>query len=465
MDRIVVNNSSLSIVTCPVCHRAISVYMDTGMDTVMKCPLCRKQYPFEKVLDGLPPMLEIAEDSDIVETRPREAKKFNFDEIPAPAPIRRPGRNGSHKPGSQPAPDARPTEVRRPSRRRSSTSTEFTRSNPIRETVLFIVGGLMALPVGQLVIWWGIGNDPLSLGPTVSEVFPAVVPEKFRSAPSEEPADEDTEDESGGTSLLPRSPLDPENVSGASIGVVPQELNIDPFLNPYDTLEVQAGLYGVPARRRRTDELLAVMGLADKARAYARSLSGGMRRRLLVCKAMVHDPPVLVLDEPTAGVDIELRQQLWDYVRTLNDGGVTVILTTHYLEEAEAMCDRVAIIDQGAVKAAATTQELLSTIDRKTLVLRPARAVASLDAFRAALPAAAQVERRDDGAIAIDYRRRETPLRAVLAAAEAAGVEIADLTTEEAHLEDVFLEITGGRTNASENADRAPAAQRSAIDD
>ena len=233
-------------------------------------------------------------------------------------------------------------------------------------------------------------------------------------------------------------------MSRASIGVVPQELNIDPFLRPYETLEVQAGLYGVPSNRRRTQELLEAMGLADKARAYARSLSGGMRRRLLVCKAMVHDPPVLVLDEPTAGVDIELRQQLWDYVKQLNDKGVTVILTTHYLEEAEAMCDRVAIIDQGAVKASATTQELLSTIDRKTVVLRPANRLASTEAFAAALPATARLERREDGAVAVRYRRRETPLSAILSAAQAAGIEIADLTTEEPDLEEVFLEITGG---------------------
>ncbi|VAW13328.1 Efflux ABC transporter, ATP-binding protein, partial [hydrothermal vent metagenome] len=129
----------------------------------------------------------------------------------------------------------------------------------------------------------------------------------------------------------------------AAIGVVPQELNVDPFFSPAEALELQAGLYGVPPSERRTMEILGAVGLADQARAYARTLSGGMRRRLLVAKALVHNPPVLVLDEPTAGVDIELRRQLWDYVRKLNAAGTTVVLTTHYLEEAQALCDHIAI--------------------------------------------------------------------------------------------------------------------------
>ena len=130
--------------------------------------------------------------------------------------------------------------------------------------------------------------------------------------------------------------------------MVPQELNIDPFFTPADLLDLQAGMYGVPKAERRTAEILEALGLTDKAQAYARTLSGGMRRRLLVAKAMVHSPPILVLDEPTAGVDVELRQQLWEYVRTLNAHGATIVLTTHYLEEAEAMCDRIAIINHGA---------------------------------------------------------------------------------------------------------------------
>ncbi len=150
----------------------------------------------------------------------------------------------------------------------------------------------------------------------------------------------------------------------ASIGVVPQELNIDAFFTPREALEFQAGLYGVRRRDRRTDEILATVGLSDKAEVYSRTLSGGMRRRLLVAKAMVHRPPVLVLDEPTAGVDIELRQQLWQHLRALNRAGTTIVLTTHYLEEAEQLCDRIAIIDQGRVVAADSKAALLRRLDR-----------------------------------------------------------------------------------------------------
>jgi ABC-2 type transport system ATP-binding protein len=157
--------------------------------------------------------------------------------------------------------------------------------------------------------------------------------------------------------------------SRAAIGVVPQELNIDPFFTPRELLELQAGLYGVPPAERMSDRILAAMGLADKAEAYARTLSGGMRRRLMVAKAMVHQPPVLVLDEPTAGVDIELRQQLWANVRELNRAGTTVLLTTHYLEEAEELCDRIAIINHGRVIACDDTASLLARLDNKALTL------------------------------------------------------------------------------------------------
>ncbi|MEM6490941.1 MAG: ABC transporter ATP-binding protein, partial [Pseudomonadota bacterium] len=154
-----------------------------------------------------------------------------------------------------------------------------------------------------------------------------------------------------------------------SIGVVPQELNVDAVFTPRELLDVQAGLYGVPRRARRTDELLEIVGLSDKADSYARTLSGGMRRRLMVAKAMVHDPPVLVLDEPTAGVDVELRRQLWDQVRALNARGVTVMLTTHYLEEAEELCDKIAIIDRGRLVACDDTPTLLARLDQKALTL------------------------------------------------------------------------------------------------
>src|SRR3982751_4789830 len=145
----------------------------------------------------------------------------------------------------------------------------------------------------------------------------------------------------------------------ASIGIVNQEILFDPFFTPFETLEIQAGLYGVPKTKRRSMELLRAVHLDDKAQAYARTLSGGMRRRLMVAKAMVHNPPVLVLDEPTAGVDVELRQQLWSHVRRLNAAGTTLLLTTHYLEEAQQLCDRIAIIDQGRVIACDSTEALL----------------------------------------------------------------------------------------------------------
>ncbi|MGB1107488.1 MAG: ABC transporter ATP-binding protein, partial [Parvibaculales bacterium] len=184
----------------------------------------------------------------------------------------------------------------------------------------------------------------------------------------------------------------------ASIGIVPQELSIDPFFTPGEIMDLQAGMYGVPKSQRRTLEILTAMGLDDKLDAYARTLSGGMRRRLLVAKALVHNPPVLVLDEPTAGVDIELRRQLWDYVIELNKAGVTVVLTTHYLEEAEELCDTIAIIDQGELRACDTTQNLLAQIDNKTLLVRSASPLAtapSLDGLDAKLT--------DDGRLAVTY--------------------------------------------------------------
>ncbi|MGH6913837.1 MAG: ABC transporter ATP-binding protein, partial [Geminicoccales bacterium] len=165
-----------------------------------------------------------------------------------------------------------------------------------------------------------------------------------------------------------------------SIGVVPQELNLDPFFTPRETLDIQAGLYGVPKRERRTGEILAAVGLADKADAYARTLSGGMRRRLLVAKALIHRPPVVVLDEPTAGVDVELRRSLWSYMRRLNAEGVTVVLTTHYLEEAEAMCEKIAIIDRGAVVACDDKERLIRRLDEKQLTVVVAQPIGAVPA-------------------------------------------------------------------------------------
>ncbi len=231
--------------------------------------------------------------------------------------------------------------------------------------------------------------------------------------------------------------VNPRNAR-AAIGVVPQELNIDPFFTPREAMEWQAGLYGVPKSRRRTQDILGRVGLADKADAYARTLSGGMKRRLLVAKALAHRPPVLVLDEPTAGVDIELRQMLWDYVRDLNAQGVTVILTTHYLEEAQQMCDRIAILNHGAVIACEDTAALVGRLDAKTLVIRPR------EPLRAPPEALADLSPslRADGGLAIGYRRGRIDPLTLLDRVRAAGVAVEDVATEEADLEDVFLALT-----------------------
>lgn len=228
--------------------------------------------------------------------------------------------------------------------------------------------------------------------------------------------------------------------SRAAIGVMPQELNLDPFFTPREALEVQAGLYGVPRAQRRSDEILRMVGLEDKAGAYARTLSGGMRRRLLLAKALVHHPHVLVLDEPTAGVDIELRQILWENVRRLNRDGMTIILTTHYLEEAEEMCDEIAIINEGEVVARDSTARLLGRLDGKTMIIQPESEVTALPEGPGL-----EVTRRADGAIVIAYRAGETGAEAVLAAVRAAGISIRDVRTEQADLQDVFLDLTRSR--------------------
>jgi ABC-2 type transport system ATP-binding protein len=224
-----------------------------------------------------------------------------------------------------------------------------------------------------------------------------------------------------------------------SIGIVPQELNIDPFFTPRELLELQAGLYGVPPRERRTDEILDVMGLSDKAQAHARSLSGGMRRRLMVAKAMVHDPPILVLDEPTAGVDVDLRRQLWSHVRDLNRRGTTILLTTHYLEEAEELCDEIAIINHGRVIACESTPQLLRRLDSKTLTLHVAESLAEVP------PALARFEPDvlDGNRLAFRYKASESPVPEILAAVSESGLTVTDLSSDEADLEDIFLQLTG----------------------
>ncbi|MEP7005764.1 MAG: ABC transporter ATP-binding protein [Sphingomonas bacterium] len=223
-----------------------------------------------------------------------------------------------------------------------------------------------------------------------------------------------------------------------SIGIVNQEILFDPFFTPFETLEIQAGLYGVPKAKRRSMELLRAVHLEDKAKAYARTLSGGMKRRLMVAKAMVHSPPVLVLDEPTAGVDIELRQQLWAYVRGLNQQGVTIVLTTHYLEEAEQLCDRIAIINHGKVIANKPTRELVGMATEKLVEV-------TVDRDVGAPPQAScfqKIELKGTRTLAITYAKDKVNAGEVLAAVQADGYGIVDVSTREADLEDVFLNLT-----------------------
>jgi ABC-2 type transport system ATP-binding protein len=224
----------------------------------------------------------------------------------------------------------------------------------------------------------------------------------------------------------------------AAIGVVPQELAADVFFTPRESLETQAGYYGVPKSERHTDELLAALGLSDKANAYVRQLSGGMKRRLMVAKAMVHSPPVLILDEPTAGVDVDLRRQLWAYVSELNRQGVTIVLTTHYLEEAQELCDQIAIVNHGSVVACEPTSSLLRRLDTRNVVVTP-------DAPVTAAPVLAGFETklRAAGAFSVTYKTGQSSVEQVLAAVRGAGVHIKDIATEDPDLEDVFLSLTG----------------------
>ena len=224
-----------------------------------------------------------------------------------------------------------------------------------------------------------------------------------------------------------------------SIGIVPQEIVFDPFFTPFEVLENQGGFYGIPKRDRRSEELLAAVHLSDKRNAYARSLSGGMKRRLLIAKAMVHSPPILVLDEPTAGVDVELRRQLWELVGEMNAEGVTVVLTTHYLEEAEELCDQIAIINHGELIANKPTKDLIGMAREKIVSVSVDKDLAGPIMEEAFLKAEVVEPRRLD----ITYNRDRTSAGQVLAIVQSHGYGIEDVTTREADLEDVFVQLTG----------------------
>ena len=223
-----------------------------------------------------------------------------------------------------------------------------------------------------------------------------------------------------------------------SIGIVPQEIVFDPFFTPVEVLEIQAGLYGVEKAARQSMELLRAVHLEDKANAYSRTLSGGMKRRLLIAKALVHAPPVLVLDEPTAGVDVELRRQLWVLVREMNARGVTIVLTTHYLEEAEELCDRIAIINHGKLIANKPTRELVEMAREKIVVLTLDRDIGALPPC----PAFLKCDKVGDRVIEVSYDKDRTNAGEVLAHFQREGLAIVDVTTREADLEDVFVSLT-----------------------
>ena len=224
----------------------------------------------------------------------------------------------------------------------------------------------------------------------------------------------------------------------ANIGIVPQEINFDVYFTPYEMLELYAGFYGIPKDERRSDEILKAMRLEEQRDAYTRFLSGGMKRRLLVGKAMVHNPPILVLDEPTAGVDVELRQHIWQYVRELNAKGVTIVLTTHYLEEAEELCDEIAIINHGELVICEKTPNLLKQLDEKMVVITPVNATSDVPSVLKEIGG----KRNDEGDIVIHFSPSSITVGEILQKVSETDIEIADLKTEESDLEDIFLQLT-----------------------
>ena len=222
-----------------------------------------------------------------------------------------------------------------------------------------------------------------------------------------------------------------------SIGVVPQELILDPFFTPRETLEYQSGYYGVPKSENCVEEILETVGLTDKADAYARSLSGGMRRRLMIGKAMVHRPPILILDEPTAGVDVGLRQSLWKEIRKLNDAGVTIILTTHYLEEAEAMCDSLAIVNKGQIVAEGQTSKMLSKLDKKELIIL----LENDDAEKIKLDGI-NITLINKSLLKVSFKPSEINEGEIIEKIYKSGAKIKTINSKEPDLEELFLELT-----------------------
>ena len=223
-----------------------------------------------------------------------------------------------------------------------------------------------------------------------------------------------------------------------SLGIVPQEINVDPFFTPKKLLDLQAGLFGVKKKDRITDTILELVALKDKSNSYTRSLSGGMKRRLLIAKALVHKPPIVILDEPTAGVDVELRRNLWENIRSLRKLGVTIILTTHYLQEAEELCDRVGIIHKGSLIALDTTENMLNKIQTKTIRFEINKKVVLNDMSNKDY----NILTNTDSEFKIEYNKQEFNIQKIIKLLENQGIVIKDIKSEDPNLEDVFVNLT-----------------------
>ena len=224
----------------------------------------------------------------------------------------------------------------------------------------------------------------------------------------------------------------------SSIGIVPQEVNLDPFFNPEALLELQAGLYGIPKKNRITDTILKLVSLEKQANAYSRSLSGGMKRRLLIAKAMVHRPPILVLDEPTVGVDVELRQNLLKNIKAINKQGVTIILTTHLMYEAEEICNKIAIINKGNLVKLDTTANLLDSIKTKKIIFK----VEKIQKINSESLNGIKFFYNSNNQVTVSYERKKHKIDEIISKIKSSGMEISDISTDEGNLEDVFIDLT-----------------------
>ena len=224
----------------------------------------------------------------------------------------------------------------------------------------------------------------------------------------------------------------------ASIGIVPQELNLDPFFSPRKLLELQAGMYGVKKKDRITDTILKIVSLDNQSNSYARGLSGGMKRRLMIAKALVHQPPIVILDEPTAGVDVELRQQLWENVKLLNKNGVTIILTTHYLNEAEEMCDRIGILNKGKLVALDSTQNLLNKINIKKVRFK----LSNNNSFDRITLKSLSILKSESNELVVSYDKNKLTMNEIIEFLTSKSINILDISTDDGDLEDVFISLT-----------------------